>query len=60
MGHEWEVINGMNLRDYFAGQVLTQLIDISYWDDNAVDDIAARCYSIADAMLREREQRSNK
>jgi hypothetical protein len=44
---------GMTLRDYFAGQALT-----SEWVDSSnsrdVEKLAATCYRIADAMLKER------
>lgn len=43
--------NGMSLRDYFAGQVVASQIDA---DED--DDLAARCYAIADAMLKERQK----
>ena len=41
---------GMDLRDYFAGQVLATM--------NSVDDtdfIAEHCYKMADAMMRARK-----
>ena len=44
--------SSISLRDYFAGQVLT-----GYYltlDDIGTDQIAEDCYSMADAMLRER------
>ena len=54
--------DGMTLRDYFAGQALAGLcanhgfINSASWDaaPNAV--IASRAYSLADAMLAEREK----
>ena len=41
---------GMTLRDYFAGQVVTQFHQ--YWPDEA----AARAYRFADAMIAERKK----
>ena len=43
---------GMSLRDYFAGQALTGIFNIS----NRMPDetIAGQCYGIADAMLKTR------
>lgn len=45
--------NGMTLRDYFAGQALTQL---GYIGRNPADYkvVARHCYGFADAMLAER------
>ena len=56
-GHQ----SGMTLRDYFAGQALagelaSQGSDTGEWPDNHADDLAKRCYFLADAMLKEREQ----
>ena len=50
---------GMTLLDYFAGQALAG----EDWQSNLILDekygvIAYRCYSIAEAMLKEREKRS--
>ena len=44
---------GMTLRDWFAGQALTGIFNIS----NCMSDetIAGECYGIADAMLAARE-----
>lgn len=54
---------GMTLRDYFAGQVLTSAllasVDQKYTANAGIDiheTIARDAYSIADAMLRRREQ----
>jgi hypothetical protein len=48
---------GMSLRDWFAGQMLAGWAadpDASLsWED---DDVAARCYEVADAMLAERDK----
>lgn len=52
---------GMNLRDYFAGQVLAGFNEIATEDELGVGfwhepkKIANRCYLIADAMLKVRE-----
>jgi len=47
-----ELDNGMTLRDYFAGQVLSRLIGGA-----EMQDITKAAYKWADAML---EQRENK
>lgn len=56
---------GMSLRDYFAGQVLAGItanadiqIDQERLDvkERAAELCAVWCYSIADAMLKEREK----
>lgn len=46
------VCNGMSLRDWFAGQMLTS--DWPDWDDA---QIARACYRMADALLAERSKR---
>ena len=42
---------GMDLRDYFAGQVIGMFTGSSTWDERA-----AAAYAIADAMMKAREQ----
>lgn len=45
--------HGMSLRDYFAGQALTEAFQNG--DTEIHDDVMARrCYEIADAMLKAR------
>lgn len=50
-----DVVGGMSLRDWFAGQVLTMLQDTAMvtW---YYDKVAELAYKMADAMLREREK----
>lgn len=48
---DWQ--SGMSLRDYFAGQALDQA-SREVWADHKPEDIARRCYRLADAMLAER------
>jgi hypothetical protein len=48
--------NGMTLRDYFAGEALSGLINYSPEPDEH-KAIAELCYSLADAMLRAREEK---
>lgn len=43
---------GMSLRDWFAGEALSQ----DDWCGTA-DEIARRCYQLADALLRARQER---
>jgi len=47
---------GMNLRDYFAGQVLAQIISRDTDPKKYIRDNAATAYLYADAMLAERER----
>jgi len=42
---------GMSLRDWFAGMALTNY----FGEDPSAECIAKRCYGVADAMIRERE-----
>jgi len=54
----WEP--GMTLRDYFAGQVVGQIISVCANDtriagESAPDAFARKSYEIADAMIAERE-----
>jgi len=57
-------INGMSLRDYFAGQALVAriwgLVDFkdSLGSDDSRNKTAIGCYLIADAMIRHREAKS--
>jgi hypothetical protein len=49
---------GMSLRDYFAGQVLPECVQ-EFWgceDGNTADHAASAAYSIADAMLKARQE----
>jgi hypothetical protein len=53
----YETIDGMSLRDWFAGQAMVGIIKtadgatIRNW---AIEKMAVDCYELADAMLRER------
>lgn len=48
-------MDGMTLRDYFAGQALMGVFVGPEFDyEDAI--VAKRCYQIADAMLAEREK----
>lgn len=51
---EAELLRGL-LRDWFAGQALAGMVS-GGWVPGDEDKCAARLYSIADAMLREREK----
>jgi len=44
--------NGMDLRDYFAGQVLSCVVI----DDTNIHGSATFCYRVADAMMEAREK----
>ena len=46
--------SGMSLRDYFAAQALSGLINYSP-EPNEHEAIAKLCYSLADAMMKARE-----
>lgn len=49
--------NGMTLRDYFAAQALHSMQSISIeTEDGLPKQIAKWAYSVADAMLKAREQ----
>ena len=49
--------NGMNLRDYFAGQLLarTDSSNWSKWDDSTAKVLAKWAYDVADAMIEARK-----
>ena len=44
---------GMTLRDYFAGQVLSTVFT-TYYENAQSDHMAKAAYHLADAMLKER------
>jgi hypothetical protein len=46
---------GMSLRDWFAGQALPSVDERSH---GTTQDVAKECYQIADAMLAERERKT--
>lgn len=50
----FDLIGGMSIRDWFAGQALVALPNIGCGADLTVDEIPVACYQIADAMLAER------
>lgn len=52
-----EIYEGMSLRDYFAGQALNQATR-EIWSEHKPEDVAGRCYLLADAMLAERQKSS--
>lgn len=45
---------GMDLRDYFAAKALPQMIQLFGFSD--AEFCAEKCYKLADAMLKAREQ----
>ena len=45
---------GMYLRDWLAGQALAQSVR-EIWSEHEPEDVAKRCYHVADAMLKVRE-----
>lgn len=50
--------NGMSMRDWFAGQAMSRLLDTCRGDNfgvEFVDHVAAHSYRVADAMIRARE-----
>jgi len=50
--------NGMTLRDYFAAKAMLGILDDPHRDMNyGYDAIASYAYSLADAMLKAREQK---
>lgn len=48
---------GMSLRDYFAAQAISQMISLSQdrYGGWSTENVAAGCYSLADAMLSARK-----
>jgi hypothetical protein len=52
--HQW-CSGGMSLRDYFAAAAL-QSYALEYQERMSGEDIASQCYSLADAMLKQREK----
>jgi hypothetical protein len=48
---------GMSLRDWFAGQVMAEMIRLSTDSDGGwnAENVAYGCYNLADAMLKARE-----
>jgi hypothetical protein len=56
--YEGRTIDGMTLRDYFAGQALANLAVKVEPNENSFrwteDELAEECYDIADAMLKAR------
>lgn len=48
-----ELVKGLSLRDYFAGEALKTNADNA---DESPTEIARECYELADAMLAEREK----
>jgi hypothetical protein len=57
--HTWHSVAypGMSLRDYFAAKVLAAVADSEGLVSlNDLEEIAAGCYALADAMLAEREK----
>ena len=50
--------HGMSLRDYFAGQFASRLLEyfLSEGSDDAMRDAASDAYNLADAMLKAREK----
>jgi len=51
-GDGWQTDYGMDLRDYFAGQVLSCVVI----DDTNIHGSATFCYRVADAMMKAREE----
>jgi hypothetical protein len=49
--------SGMSLRDWFAGQVMAEMIRLSTDSDGgwSAENVAYGCYNLADAMLKARE-----
>lgn len=51
-GHGWTQ-PGMSLRDWFAGKALGESTR-EIWSNHKPEDVAKRCYDLADAMLAQR------
>ena len=52
-----QIIPGMTLRDWYAGQALEGFCQDPASDDATVEEIAHAAYRIADAMLAERSKK---
>lgn len=53
----WPDGPGMTLRDYFAGQALVTFATHHVWpSDDDFEELAARAYGIADAMIEQRKK----
>lgn len=50
---EYNVLSGMTLRDWFAGQALAGLLADTEVNSTFLN-VAARCYTMADAMIESR------
>ena len=48
---------GMTLRDYFAGKAMGALLVDPSWQGNTTGTVAAIAYEMANAMLKERDQK---
>ena len=54
---EFEPVNGMTLRDYFAAKAMQAQLARTVWGvDDAPRDMADEAYGYADAMLKARER----
>lgn len=54
-GSDGFTAGGLSMRDWFAGQALAGKMSIDTIEYLSPDDIAARCYKQADAMLKARK-----
>lgn len=55
--YNW-INRGMTLRDYFAAQAMQALLSDPNWrEDMDFDETASAAYTMADRMLRAREQK---
>lgn len=52
------ISEGMDLRDWFAGQALSSIFARSIQLNETPEDIAEACYVIADAMIAEKKKKS--
>lgn len=50
----WTSYPGMSLRDYFAGQVIVEIISPEW--GGMYDEMSVEAYKVADAMLKAREE----
>jgi hypothetical protein len=46
----------MTLRDYFAAKAMQAIMTAGYWNWKEPGEDSARCYAMADAMIKAREQ----
>lgn len=64
VGQITTLVEGMDLRDYFAGQILSRFIELGFEHDDQIISSPAfasiKSYIYADAMMKARENKNGK